>query len=286
MRIKQLELKGFKSFKSRTVIRFGEGTSGIVGPNGCGKSNVVDAFLWVMGETAPSHLRGSSMEDLIFSGTGKYPPSGIAEVSLVMEPTAGENPLSSSNDSFLNKKYSEIMLTRRLDRDGKSEYLINSQPCRLKDVQELFMDTGAGIHGFSFIEQGAVENFISSKPEQKRLLIESTAGISKFRSRKRSAERKLELTEVNLKRLKDILSQQNSQLEKLKKQSKKAEQFRNLKNQIREKDLQISKWDLSHIQKEKNLLDKQIHGENKKQNLQKKELEQARTQTDKLQDTI
>ncbi|MDE0518913.1 MAG: chromosome segregation protein SMC [Bdellovibrionales bacterium] len=289
MRIKQLELKGFKSFKNRTVIRFGTGTNGIVGPNGCGKSNVIDAFLWVMGETAPGHLRGTSMEDLIFAGTGKHPPSGIAEVSLVMESPEGENilPLSLSSippahKSVANRSCSEVMLTRRLDRDGKSEYFINSQPCRLKDIQELFMDTGAGVHGFSFIEQGAVESFISSKPEQKRLLIESAAGISKFRSRKKSAERKLELTEINLKRLKDILLQQSSRLEQLKKQSRKAEKFRNLKKQIREKDLQISKWDLNQIHIEKDLLDTQIHEENKNKTLQEKELAQMRIKADNL----
>ncbi|MDE0119083.1 MAG: chromosome segregation protein SMC [Bdellovibrionales bacterium] len=289
MRIKQLELKGFKSFKNRTVIRFGVGTNGIVGPNGCGKSNVIDAFLWVMGETAPGHLRGTSMEDLIFAGTGKHPPSGVAEVSLVMEPQEGENILplclsqtSPFRKSTANKSCSEVMLTRRLDRDGKSEYFINSQPCRLKDIQELFMDTGAGIHGFSFIEQGAVESFISSKPEQKRLLIESAAGISKFRSRKKSAERKLELTEINLKRLKDILLQQSSRLEQLKKQSRKAEQFRNLKKQIREKDLQISKWDLDRIYVEKDLLDTRIHEENKNNTLQEKELAQTRIKADNL----
>ena len=230
MRIKQLELKGFKSFRNRTVIRFGPGTSCIVGPNGCGKSNVIDAFLWVMGETAPKHLRGSSMGDVIFAGTEKHPPAGIAEVSLVMERTEKQKSFPAPYEGF-----SEIMLTRRLDRDGKSDYLINSRPCRLKDVQEIFMDTGVGVHGFSFIEQGEVEHFISSKPEQKRMLIESTAGISKFRSRKRSAEQKLDLTESNLKRLKDVLSRQNAQLEKLKKQSEKAEQFRNLKGQIKEK---------------------------------------------------
>ncbi len=270
MRIKQLELKGFKSFKNRTVIRFGKGASGIVGPNGCGKSNIIDAFLWVMGETAPKHLRGSSMEDVIFSGTGKYPASGVAEVSLIMEiPEA------------LNKER-EMMLTRRLDRDGKSEYLINSRPCRLKDVHEVFMDTGAGVHGFSFIEQGAVEQFILSKPEQKRMLIESAAGISKFRSRKREAERKLDLTEINLKRLRDILSQQENQLKKLKKQSERAERFRDIKERIREKDIQISRWDLKYVQKEKQSLDKQIEGENKESEDIKKEVDRKSVRSDEL----
>lgn len=270
MRIKQLELKGFKSFKNRTVIRFGKGVSGIVGPNGCGKSNVIDAFLWVMGETAPKHLRGSAMEDLIFAGTGRQPASGVAEVSLIME-------LSEA----LNKE-KEVMLTRRLDRDGKSEYLINSRLCRLKDVHEIFMDTGAGVHGFSFIEQGAVEQFILSKPEQKRMLIESAAGISKFRSRKREAERKLDLTEINLKRLRDILSQQDNQLRKLKKQSEKAEQFRDIRGCIREKDVQISSWDFKYIQNEKQSLDSRIQSENENSENMRKELERKNSHSDEL----
>ena len=280
MKIRQLELKGFKSFKNRTVIRFGKGASGIVGPNGCGKSNIIDAFLWVMGETAPKHLRGSSMEDVIFSGTGKHPASGVAEVSLIME-LGDTSEMTTSFEPVLNKKQ-EIMLTRRLDRDGKSEYFINSRPCRLKDVHEVFMDTGAGVHGFSFIEQGAVEQFILSKPEQKRILIESAAGISKFRSRKREAERKLDLTEINLKRLRDILSQQENQLRKLKKQSEKAEQFRGIKERIREKDIRISGWDLKCVQKEKQSLDEQIKTENKKSGDIKKEVDQQGARSDEL----
>ena len=239
MQIKQIELKGFKSFKQKTVIRFGDGINCIVGPNGCGKSNILDAFMWVMGETAPSHLRGDSMEDLIFTGSGGRPPSGLAEVSLVLEKTKHRS-LSAPYRNF-----SEIMLTRRLDRDGKSEYLLNSQVCRLKDIQDIFMDTGSGVHGFSFIEQGAVEQFISSKPEQKRRLIETAAGISRFRIKKKEAERKLSLTSANLQRLEDLLGEQENQLKKLKKQSEKAEQFKTLKTEIKEKDLQISHWDMS-----------------------------------------
>ncbi len=281
MQIKQLEIKGFKSFKNRTVIRFGKATNCILGPNGCGKSNVMDAFLWVSGESSSRHLRGSSMEDLIFSGTDKHPGAGIAEVSLILESAKAPQEKSPSSEAENTTRFpppyenhTEIMLTRRLDRDGKSEYLINSQPCRLKDVQDIFMDTGAGIHGFSFIEQGAVERFILSKPEQKRRLIESTAGISRFRHKKKEAERKLDLTEVNLKRLKDILSAQESRQEKLKKQYEKAEQFKNLKKQIQEKDLLIRHRDLTCIEQEQDLLKQQIHAENQKAGDSKKQLSQ------------
>ncbi len=298
MRIKQLEIKGFKSFKNRTIIRFGKATNCIVGPNGCGKSNLIDAFLWVMGETSPKHLRGSSMEDLIFAGTNKHSPSGMAEVSLVMElaqqktsAKIPDSPSTSKNTNTFKPRFpspyencSEIMLTRLLDRDGKSEYLINSKPCRLRDIQEIFMDTGAGTHGFSFIEQGAVEQFILSKPEQKYQFIESAAGISKFRHRKKSAERKLELTETNLKRLKDILFQQKTQMEKLKKQSEKAEQFKKLKEQIREKDILIHYWDLKHLQKEKQHLDEQIRNEHKKTKDTKTQLEKKTVLVKKLQE--
>jgi len=266
MRIKQLDIRGFKSFKDRTLIRFGPGISCIVGPNGCGKSNIVDALLWVMGETAPSHLRGSAMEDLIFTGTGSRPAGGIAEVSLTMEKT--DQPFT-----IPYKNFSEIMITRRLDRDGTSTYLINSQVCRLKDVQEVFMDTGAGVHGFSFLEQGAVENFITSNPEQKRQMIESAAGISKFRWRKKDAERKLKLTEINLKRLQDILSQQTTQLEKIKKQSQKAEQFKKLKTNIRNKDIAISQWDLISIKKELQTLEQKIQKETETQTKIKKNID-------------
>ena len=258
MQIKQIELKGFKSFKQKTVIRFDEGINCIVGPNGCGKSNILDAFMWVMGEIAPSHLRGGSMEDLIFTGTAQRPQAGVAEVSLVLEKTKQRNLPAPY------KNFSEMMLTRRLDRDGKSEYLINSQVCRLKDIQDIFMDTGSGVHGFSFIEQGAVENFISSKPEQKRRLIETAAGISRFRIKKKEAERKLSLTSANLKRLEDLLADQENQLKKLKRQSEKSEQFKTLKNEIKKKDLQISHWDMALYEDENKKFNQNLKAERKK----------------------
>ena len=281
MKIKQIEIKGFKSFRNRTVVRFDKGISCIVGPNGCGKSNVVDAFLWVMGETAPKQLRGSAMEDVIFAGAGSHPPAGVAEVSLVIEQSKEAPPLLST--VFPLPSSGEFMLTRRLDRDGRSDYLLNSKPCRLKDVQEIFMDTGAGVHGFSFIEQGEVEQFISSKPEQKRRMIEAVAGISRFRSRKKEAERKLDLTERNLKRLKDIVNQQNTHLEKLKKQSEKAERFRDLKKEIKEKDMLLMRWEFSEIQKEKHLTKQQIQSAEQKNKDRKKILKDTSLELEKLE---
>ena len=267
MRIKQIELKGFKSFKNRTVIRFGQGITGIVGPNGCGKSNIVDAFLWVMGETAPGLLRGASMEDVIFTGTAGRPPAGVAEVSLVLEP--------SERCSFpeLYKNVSELMVTRRLDRDGKSDYFINTQLVRLKDVQDIFIDTGAGRRGVGFIEQGAVERFISARPEQKRQLIESAAGLSKFRLKQKEALKKMELTAVHICRVDDILKQKTSQLKKLKKQSEKAEKHRTLKKQIQEQDLQISRRNLNVLQNKHTALSRQLKTLEEKQAQQKQALQ-------------
>ena len=200
MRIKKLELIGFKSFKDRTVIHFDAGITGVVGPNGCGKSNIVDALTWVMGEMSAKHLRGASMEDLIFAGAEGYAPMGLCEVSLTLENDGGPFPVQ-----YL--KYSEIMVTRRLHRSGESEYFINKEPSRLRDIQEIFMDTGAGAKGFSIIQQNAIGQMITAKPEDRRSLIEEAAGITKFKARKRESQRKLIATEQNLVRLHDIVGE-------------------------------------------------------------------------------
>lgn len=233
MRIKKLELIGFKSFKDRTVIQFDHGITGIVGPNGCGKSNIVDALVWVMGEMSAKHLRGASMEDVIFAGSENYAPLGLAEVSLTLENDGGAFPAQ-----YL--RHSEIMVTRRLHRSGESEYLINKEPARLKDIQEIFMDTGAGAKGFSIIEQGAIGKIITAKPEDRRVLIEEAAGITKFKIRKRESQRKIESTEQNLTRLQDIVGEQKRQLGSLERQAQRAEKFRGLKTQIQEKEVLIS----------------------------------------------
>ena len=230
MRIKKLDMIGFKSFKDRTVIHFDHGITGIVGPNGCGKSNIVDALIWVMGEMSAKHLRGSSMSDVIFSGTEKHAPLGLAEVSLILENDGGPFPSQYS-------RYSEIMVTRRLHRSGETNYLINKEPARLRDIQEIFMDTGAGSRGFSIIEQGRISEVITSKPEQRRFLIEEVAGITKFKVRKRESQRKLISTEQNLLRLQDIIDEQKRRLNSLERQAQKAEKYKTLKKQIQDKDL-------------------------------------------------
>ncbi len=230
MKIKKLELLGFKSFKDKTVIQFDQGITGIVGPNGCGKSNIVDALMWVMGETSAKHLRGAHMEDVIFNGAQGYAPMGLAEVSLTLENDGGPFPAQ-------YMKFSEIMVTRRLHRDGESEYLINKEPARLKDVQEIFMDTGAGAKGFSIIAQGMISRMVEAKPEDRKHLIEEAAGITKFKVRKRESQRKLEATEQNLVRLNDIVVELKRQLDSLERQAQRAERYRGLKIQLEEKEL-------------------------------------------------
>lgn len=230
MRIKKLELCGFKSFKDRTVIHFDAGITGIVGPNGCGKSNIVDALVWVMGEMSAKHLRGASMEDVIFAGSQDFAPMGVAEVSLTLENDGGPFPVQ-----YLS--HSEVMVTRRLHRGGESEYLINKEPARLRDIQEIFMDTGAGSRGFSIIEQGQIGKIITSKPSERRVLIEEAAGITKFKVRKKESERKLKATEQNLVRLADIVIELKRQMDSLQRQAEKAERYKKIKDEVTDKEM-------------------------------------------------
>ena len=249
MKIKKLELSGFKSFRDKTVIEFDSSITGIVGPNGCGKSNIVDAFCWVMGEMSAKTLRGSSMDDVIFKGADGYPPSGMAEVSLTLEQGSDGFPIKFSN-------LSELQLTRRLHRTGQSEYLINSKPSRLRDIQEIFMDASAG--GLSIIEQGAIGSLVVAKPEERRVLIEEAAGITKFRSRKNQALRKLEATENNLARVSDIINESKRQLNFLERQAKKAKKYKTLKESARELDLTITLHKYKELSDELALYNKNV----------------------------
>ena len=233
MRIKKLELIGFKSFKDRTVIQFDAGITGVVGPNGCGKSNIVDALMWVMGDQSAKDLRASAMTDVIFAGAEGYAPLGMCEVSLTLENDGGPFPAK-----YL--KHSEIMVTRKLHRNGEGEYYINKEAARLKDVQEIFMDTGAGSKGFSIIAQGMIGKIITSKPEDRRMLIEEAAGITKFKARKKESQRKLISTDQNLVRLQDIIGELKRQIDSLQRQAQRAERYRNIKNQIEDLELWLS----------------------------------------------
>lgn len=233
MRIKKIEIIGFKSFKDRTVIQFDAGITGVVGPNGCGKSNIVDALVWVMGEMSAKDLRGSTMSDVIFAGAEGYAPSGMAEVSLTLENDGGPFPAQYA-------RMSEIMVTRRLHRSGESEYFVNKEPARLRDIQEVFMDTGAGSKGFSIIQQGMIGKIITAKPEDRRMLIEEAAGITKFKVRKRESQRKIQAADQNLLRLADIVGELKRQIDSLQRQAQKAEKYRELKNEIESLDLWVS----------------------------------------------
>lgn len=236
MRLKRLELQGFKSFLDRTILNFEPGITGVVGPNGCGKSNIVDAILWVMGEQSPKHLRGESMTDVIFNGSDTKAPTSMAEVSLVLDRRGVA--LSPAFAAF--DRGDEISITRRLFRDGEAEFLINKVPCRLKDIHELFMDTGVGRRAYSIIEQGQIDRMINVKPEERRGLFEEVAGITKYKVKRREAERKLEQTQANMLRIHDIIAELEKQLRSLKVQAARAKKFRELKSELEEIDLFLS----------------------------------------------
>lgn len=235
MKIRRLEIVGFKSFVERTVFTFGTGISAVLGPNGCGKSNVVDAVRWVMGEQSASNLRGQAMEDVIFAGSDSRRPYGMAEVSLTFENsgTLEHPPIAHP----LVKEYAEIMLTRRLYRSGESEYLLNKIPCRLKDITELFLDTGVGARAYSIIEQGKVATVLQARPEERRSLIEEVAGISKYKVRRKAALRKIEAAQLNLQRVDDIVTEVGERLQGLERQAKEAREFRELRGRLRSLDM-------------------------------------------------
>ncbi len=233
MRLKTLEMAGFKSFADRTVVSFEEGITGVVGPNGCGKSNIVDAIRWVMGEMSAKHLRGAAMEDVIFNGCESRAPMGMSQVFLTFDNTDGRAPAEYS-------QYSEIQVGRRLYRSGESEYFINKTPCRLKDVIDLFLGTGVGTKAYSIVEQGMVGSIVSAKPDDRRTLIEEAAGISKFKSRKEAALRKMDSTRQNLQRLTDILAELTRQINSLNRQAKKAERFTRVSEELREREVRLA----------------------------------------------
>jgi chromosome segregation protein len=233
MRLNRLIIQGFKSFKDKTVIHFDDGITGIVGPNGCGKSNIVDALFWVMGEQSAKHLRGTSMKDLIFAGSSKYQPASYAEVTLVLDNVNGKHIHIGGTVA----KPSEIQLTRKLYRNGETEYRINNEPARLKDIHEVFMDTGAGAKSYSIIAQGEINKLVQAKPEERRVMIEEVAGITKFKLRKRESLKKIEQTQLNLTRLEDLQNEIYKNLKKLEQQAEKAEKAKTLRERIKKYEL-------------------------------------------------
>ncbi|MDD6683777.1 MAG: chromosome segregation protein SMC [Clostridiales bacterium] len=234
MRLKKLEIHGFKSFAERTEIVFNQGITGIVGPNGSGKSNIGDAVRWVLGEQSARVLRGAKMEDVIFNGTAKRKPASYCEVSLVFD----------NEDGALKSNFAEVMVTRRVYRNGDSEYYLNKTACRLKDILELFRDTGIGREGYSLIGQGRIDEILSVKSEDRRQVFEEAAGVMTYRVRKEEAERKLNRTRDNLSRVNDILEELASRVEPLEKQAAVAKEYLELAERL--KDLEINIFLIRH----------------------------------------
>ena len=240
MYLKRLELQGFKSFADKTVLEFMPGITSVIGPNGSGKSNISDAIRWVLGEQSMKSLRGSKSLDIIFAGTQNRKSLGFAEASLVFDNTDGTLPI----------EYSEVIVTRKIYRSGETGYYINKTPCRLKDVLELFMDTGIGKDGYSIIGQGKIDEILSNKSEDRRHIFEEAAGIVKYRVRKAESEKKLEHTKVNLLRINDILSEIETNIEPLKLQSEKAKKYLNIREKIKNIERGLFLYDIEKYIKE------------------------------------
>lgn len=229
MYLKSIEVQGFKSFANKIVFEFHNGITGIVGPNGSGKSNVADAVRWVLGEQRIKQLRGASMQDVIFSGTELRKPQGFAYVAITLD----------NSDHQLAIDYDEVTVSRRIYRSGESEYRINGSACRLKDVNELFYDTGIGKEGYSIIGQGQIDKILSGKPEERRELFDEAAGIVKFKRRKAIAQKKLEDEKQNLVRVTDILSELEKQVGPLAKQSETAREYLKLKEELKRYEVNL-----------------------------------------------
>ncbi|MCZ6836261.1 MAG: AAA family ATPase, partial [Planctomycetota bacterium] len=234
MRLAKITITGFKSFADTTEFRFDQPITGIVGPNGCGKSNVVDAIKWVLGERSAKSLRGEAMLDVIFAGSAARKPLGAATVTLTFDnPVVKPEANAPADRRFLNVDSEQVDVGRRLYRDGRSEYLINNRKCRLRDVKELFMDTGIGSNAYSIIEQGRVDAMLTANPIERRNIFEEAAGVAKFKARKIEARRKLERTEVNLVRVREQLENTERRLRIVKGQANKARKFKEYDDRYR-----------------------------------------------------
>jgi chromosome segregation protein len=225
MKIRRLEIQGFKSFADRTVFDFDEGISAIVGPNGCGKSNVVDAIKWVLGDMSPRSLRGKKMEDVIFAGSRHRRPLNLSEVTLTLD----------NADGLLATERAEVSITRRLHRTGESEYLVCGEPARLKDIRELFFDTGLGVDGNAIMEQGQIDALLAASPEDRRGIFEEAAGISRYKQRRKEAEQRLAKTQENLERLLDVVELEDKRLRSLKVQAGKARRYAEIREELAKK---------------------------------------------------
>src|SRR2546421_11039294 len=240
MHLQSLELFGFKSFADKTLFNFHEGVTAIVGPNGCGKSNVLDAVRWALGEQSAKSLRGDEMADVIFNGADTRKPVGFAEVSVTFTDCAEE----------LGIEWHDVRVTRRVYRDGNSEYLLNKTQCRLRDIQSLFADTGIARAAYSMMEQGRIDMILSSRPEDRRAVFEEAAGITKYKTQKREALRKLEATEANLLRIGDIIKEVKRQIGSLQRQAGKARRYQTLHADLRVLETHHARQELDLLERE------------------------------------
>ena len=272
MNFEKVEIYGFKSFADKAEIKFGDGITGIVGPNGCGKSNVADAIKWVLGEQSAKSLRGSSMQDVIFSGTQGRKSLSYCEVSLFFD---------NSNKMF-SIDYNQVIITRKLFRSGESEYYINKQPARLKDIVELLHECGIGKDGYTIIGQGKVEEIMSAKPEDRRMIFEEATGIAKFKTRKNESERKLDRTHENLIRYIDILTEIENQLAPLGKQAEKAKEFNELSAQLKHHELNTYIAKVDGVESAKEKINVRIKGIDEQSALRNSELIKAQNEYDKI----
>ncbi len=250
MYLQSLEMIGFKSFANRTILNFHRGVTAVVGPNGCGKSNVLDALRWVLGEQSAKALRGGEMADVIFGGTDSRGALGMAEVSLTF----------SECEKELGVEWNEVRITRRVHRDGKSEYFLNKSACRLKDIHELFMDTGVGRSAYSIMEQGKIDLILSSRPEDRRAIFEEAAGITKYKAQKKEALRKLEYTEANLLRVQDIIKEVRRQIGSLQRQAAKARRYQGIMQDLRTFDTHLSHKNYVELRRELEAIKTELHG--------------------------
>src|SRR5690554_3903098 len=273
MYLKSIEIRGFKSFAYRTLLNFNDGITAVVGPNGSGKSNISDAVRWVLGEQKVKSLRGGKMEDVIFAGTDFRKPLGFAEVTLLLDNSERKLPIP----------YTEVSVTRKLFRSGESEYLINNTTCRLKDIHELFMDTGIGKEGYSLIGQGKIEAILSGKMDDRRALLEEAAGIVKYKSRKEESEKKMVNTEQNLLRVHDILKTYEERIGPLQKEMEKAEKFLVLSKEQREILISLILSDLEEFDSEKATLDEKLLRVSKNYEEIEKKRTEATTSRDRLE---
>ena len=276
MYLKRLEMQGFKSFADKTVLEFMPGITSVIGPNGSGKSNIVDAIKWILGEQSMKELRSGKSSDVIFSGTQNRKSLGYAEASLIFDNTDGTLPI----------EYTEVTVTRKIYRSGETGYYINKVPCRLKDISELFMDTGIGKYGYSIIGQGRIDEILSNKSEDRRSVFEEAAGIVKYKARKEESEKKLERTKLNLLRINDILTEIESNLEPLKEQSDRARKYLDLKEELKNIEVGLFVYNIEKYKKDLEKVVEDIESMTSSCNIEEGKLEKIKILREELKSNI